>query len=330
VSNAVIVSGALVGTRELITEFGVDPGPLAAEAGLTERLFDEPDIFVQADRVVDFFELAAQHCRSPDFGLLHARRLPMGIFWQLWIGMRTAQNMRTALSHYVQSYGLYTDGASCRTDAERDDLWLEYSILPLGRFGVSQLVNLTIGHLCLFIAENLGPGWKPKRVLLRIEPEDPDPFVRFFGAGVVFGQDRDAILVDRATLCAPMVIGKSHRFLRSSPMHKSVTGSLVITQARAMLSALLRHDHCSIASIARGLGMSERSLQRRLNETGTTYRELVDSVRADLALRHVQRTDLSLAQVADLLGYNSQTAFSRAFRRWHGMNPRAARQRPTG
>ena len=73
------------------------------------------------------------------------------------------------------------------------------------------------------------------------------------------------------------------------------------------------------------MGTSERTLQRRLTDAGTSFRGLADAVREDLAWRYVKRTDLSIALVADLLGYDCQPAFSRAFRRWYGINPRAAR-----
>jgi AraC-like DNA-binding protein len=66
-------------------------------------------------------------------------------------------------------------------------------------------------------------------------------------------------------------------------------------------------------------------VQRRLAAAGTSYRELVDEVRADLAWRQVRHSELSVARVAELLGYRSAAAFSRAFRRWHGQSPRAAR-----
>ena len=66
-------------------------------------------------------------------------------------------------------------------------------------------------------------------------------------------------------------------------------------------------------------------IQRRLTDAGTSFRGLADAVREDLAWRYVKRTELSIALIADLLGYDCQPAFSRAFRRWYGINPRAAR-----
>lgn len=326
-SSAVLISGSLVGARELIAELGADPGALALEANLPARLFDEPDIFVQADRIADFLELAAVACRCPEFGLLHARRLPLGILGQGWMIMRAAETVGDALNDFARIYGLYTDAGSLRAERCRDGVWMEYSFLPVGRYGVTQIIHLTLGRVCLFVTENLTHRWHPRQVLLRQTPADIRPFVEFFGPGVKFGQARDAVLIDHETLAERMGEGAGRRQVHRAMLNQIAGhGPAVVAQVKSLLSALLRHDHCSIEAIGSALGISPRTLQRRLVAAGISYRRLVDEVRADLAWRHVKRTDLSLGLVAGLLGYDSQAAFSRAFLRWHGMSPRIARR----
>ena len=95
-SSPVIISGAPVGARELLLEEGIDPTPLAQQAGLPPRAFDERDLFVRAAAVVDFMELAAQACRSEAFGLRHARRLLLGILGQGGMIMRAADSVGAA------------------------------------------------------------------------------------------------------------------------------------------------------------------------------------------------------------------------------------------
>lgn len=326
-SNAVVISAGLVGARELIAELGGDPDSLAREAGLPSRVFDEPDIFVRAEQIVDFFELAAVAVRRSDFGLLHARRFPLGTLGHVWVVMRAAETVGAALEDFVNLYSLYTDAATFQIERRSDGLWLNYTFLPLGRWGTSQIVNLTLGLVCLFVRGNLSRTWHPQQVLLRQTPDDMRPFIDFFGPKVRFGQERDAVLIDRETVAERMGSGAARKLVhRSMIVHAANKGPAVVAQVKPLLSALLRHEHCSTESIARALGTSGRTLQRRLADAGTSYRTLVDEVRADLAWRHVKRSDLSLARVADLLGYDSQAAFSRAFRRWHHISPRTARR----
>ncbi|MCC6707746.1 MAG: AraC family transcriptional regulator ligand-binding domain-containing protein [Gammaproteobacteria bacterium] len=326
--DAVIISGALVGARELLVEHGQDPITLAAAAELSPRAFDEPDLFVRAAAVVDFLELAARACEAPDFGLRHAERLPMGILGQGWMIMRAADTVGAALRDFASLYGIYTDAGSLSMHKDGQDAWLRYDFLPLGRWGERQIIHLTLGCIRLFVTEHLGRrAWRPTRVLLREVPRDPRPYVEFFGSGVRFGQDRDALLVDQHTLQSTMGVGAVRARVHQRLLRQSANPSrAVVAQVKALLGTLLRHDeHRGMQAMGAALGMASRTLQRRLTAAGTSYRLLMDEVRSDLALRHVQRSDLSFGQVANLLGYDSQAAFSRAFRRWHGVTPRAAR-----
>jgi AraC-like DNA-binding protein len=74
------------------------------------------------------------------------------------------------------------------------------------------------------------------------------------------------------------------------------------------------------------LHVSERSLQRRLDAEGTSFAQLVDEVRRDLALRYVADARIALGEVAYLLGFAEPSPFYRAFKRWTGMTPSAARR----
>lgn len=330
--DAVMISGALVGARELVSEHGQDAAALSAAAALSPRAFDEPDLFVRAAAVVDFLELAARACDAPAFALLHARRLPLGILGQGWMIMRAADTVGGALRDFVDLYGMYTDAGSLRMYKDKGGAWLHYDFLPIGRWGERQIIHLTLACICLFVAENRGQSaWRPQRVVLREVPFDPRPYVQFFGPGVRFGQDRDALLVDEDTLHTAMGGGAVRsRVHRSLLRQTGSPGRAVVVQVKALLGTLLRHDEQrGMEAMGAALGLAPRTLQRRLTEAGTSYRVLTDEVRADLAWRHVQRGDLSFGQVANLLGYESQAAFSRAFRRWHGQTPRAARKPDT-
>lgn len=327
----VLISGALLGSRELITELGGKPAELARRARLPARVFDEPDIFVPAASIVDFLELAAQSVACPTFALEHARRLPLGlrglgIRGQGWMFMRAARNVREALHDFVGIYGLYTDAGTLRMQTQRGDLWLGYTFLPVGRWGEEQIIHLTLARMCLFIGESLSQAWQPTTVELRAQPRNPAPYFAFFGPNVKFGQARDAILIDHEALTTPLPTDAAD--VAASGVARAghgLDGPALAAEVRAVLGTLLRHDDCSIEIVSGVLGLSVRTLQRRLSEAGTSFHEQIDSVRADLAWRHVTRTALSFARISDLVGYDGQAAFSRAFRRWHGMTPRDAR-----
>lgn len=322
-----LISGCLIGAREVLRELGVDADAVARRAGLPVRAFDDPALYVLAERIIEYFELAAEVSGREDFGLLHAHRLPLGMLGQGWMLMRAAATVGEALRDFVSLYGLYTDAGSLLATRDGGDLWLQSSFLPVGDFGSSQSVYLTLATICLFVRANLSPRWQPRRAELRSTPRDPAPFKAFFGPSVGFGCNRDAILIGAETLSAPMGSGAERRTLHKALRDQTACpGVGVVAQVRALLGVFLRGDSSSIDMVCKALLIGPRSLQRRLAAAGTTYRKLQEEVRADLAWRHVKRSELSVQRIAELLGYESAAAFSRAFRRWYGSSPRAVRR----
>ena len=104
-------------------------------------------------------------------------------------------------------------------------------------------------------------------------------------------------------------------------------GPDLVERTRRAIGGRLRGGDPSLESVARELGMSERSLQRHLRELGYTYNALADEVREATARLYLEQPDLALAEVGYLLGFADQSTFHRAFKRWTGCTPRQARTR---
>ena len=113
---------------------------------------------------------------------------------------------------------------------------------------------------------------------------------------------------------------------QSVDAHARLRGSRLSVEVRSLLSILIPYNECSVEIVAETLRMSRRTLQRRLEAHGTNFQQVLDSVRADFALRHVKNSELHLYPIASMPGYRTPSAFARAFRRWHGQSPRAMRQ----
>jgi AraC-like DNA-binding protein len=96
-------------------------------------------------------------------------------------------------------------------------------------------------------------------------------------------------------------------------------GTLGFELQRAILAAL--PEGARMADVARALHLSPRTLQRRLAQAGSSYREALDGVREEVACRHLEDPSLSLAEVGLLLGFGEASSFHRAFERWTGRSP---------
>jgi len=161
-------------------------------------------------------------------------------------------------------------------------------------------------------------------------PDDPSAFDAHFACPIHFGAPRDAFEVSDAQLALPNRLGDasiSHFFdthldhaLTELPEDDGLT-----RRVRSEISHALSEGVPTLTQMAKLLGMSRRTLQRRLAEVGVAYQALVSEVRRTLAEQLLRSSDYALAEVAFLTGFSDQSTFSRAFKRWSGQTPRAYR-----
>lgn len=151
-----------------------------------------------------------------------------------------------------------------------------------------------------------------------------------FGCPVHFDADRDAVLVSAEALAAPNKLGDASisQFFDThleAEVSKFEDDHLLHRRVQSCVSRALSEGVPTISGVARQLGMSGRTLQRRLAEDGLSYQSLVDASRRQLAERLLRQTDYSLAEVAFMTGFAEQSSFTRAFKRWAGQTPRSYR-----
>ncbi|MCG8443772.1 MAG: AraC family transcriptional regulator [Caulobacterales bacterium] len=158
---------------------------------------------------------------------------------------------------------------------------------------------------------------------------------RHFGCQVHFGADRDALLVSDAVLDRPNKLGDpsiAHFFDAhlETELAKLEDDVSLDQRVRIQVSQSLSAGVPSISEIGGRLGLSGRTLQRRLSDRGLSFQTLVDEARRQLAERLLHETRYSLAEVSFLAGFSEQSAFTRAFKRWSGRTPRSYRLETQG
>ena len=157
-------------------------------------------------------------------------------------------------------------------------------------------------------------------------PDDVSAYETFFGGVVRFDQPVTRVVIDAEYLSLPM--RKSDPALlalmdrQAEQLLRDVAHVPAVVEAwRKTLVPLIREGETSLAALAKAHHTSPRSLQRRLSEQGTTFQKLLDQTRQHLAEAHLKEGKLDLAEIALLLGYSEQSAFTRAFRTWTGLAP---------
>ena len=170
-------------------------------------------------------------------------------------------------------------------------------------------------------------AFAPMEVMLRHPPPDRIAFhEEWFGCPVRFDAAHDAILISRAAMERPNILGDEgiSRYLIShldAELSSVAPEETVVSRARAAIAQTLSEGKPTIAQVARGLGLSARSFQRRLSEHGLNFQTLTEETRRDLAEGLLRDARYSLAEIAFLTGFSEQSSFTRAFRRWRGTTP---------
>ena len=118
-----------------------------------------------------------------------------------------------------------------------------------------------------------------------------------------------------------LLVGYCEDALSRRPPHR---GTFRASVENAIVP-LLPHGKVQVGEIARRLGTSQRTFARRLSAEGVTFSEVLESLRSDLARRHLADSNISISEIAWLLGYHEVSAFTHAFKRWTGKTPREAR-----
>lgn len=164
-------------------------------------------------------------------------------------------------------------------------------------------------------------------------PESTEAHERHFGCPVHFDADMDALLIPVDVMQAPNKQGDPSILAffdnhLSQELSQFDDDASLERRVRIQVSQALSEGVPTVSAIAGSLGMSGRTLQRRLSDRGYSFQTLVDESRRELAQRLLRDTEYPLAEVAFLTGFSEQSAFNRAFKRWEGQTPRSYRLKP--
>jgi AraC-like DNA-binding protein len=158
------------------------------------------------------------------------------------------------------------------------------------------------------------------------KPKDLSAYDRLFRAPLRFDQPINEMGLDAACLQYPLMqadlgLGIVLDHYAEELLAKLPQAESFLDSVRRIISRGLRGGDPSLAVIAKQLGYAPRTLQRKLQESGTSYYTLLDEMRRELSIYYLQEEHIAISEVAFLLGFSETSAFHRAFRRWVGVSP---------
>ena len=259
------------------------------------------------------------------FGLMVGQQGGLHSIGLVGLVVRYSPDVETALRKLVSYTRLHNSAAiiDCMTVGAAAtityDIQLPGTVDP-GQFfdGAMATINNILLTLC-------GPGWQPTEVrIARRRPADIRPYRRFFRAPLHFDAPQNAIVFPARWLNQrlPEVDPELDRLLRNQiDALAAQQGDTFPEQVQRVLRTGLLTGHAGADQVASLFSMHRRTLTRRLEAFDTSFKDLVDEGRFEIAQRLLQMTSMHVSQVAEALDYADASAFTRAFRRWSGTTP---------
>lgn len=312
--------------RPKLEELGLSPLAVLRHANLPLNLLDDAKIFVSTERLFAFYNAIADLSSDPTIGLKFGDEQRIERYDPIAIACLYTRSFRDALGRAGRYKQLICPETI--TVVDKDDIsivrfeWL----LADGRGEPAVLIDHCFSWLFRIGRRGTGHPVTPIRVEFKRKPEHREIFAAYFGCPVRFNAEGNAMIFKKADMDRPFLTYNADLLAMIAPQLESELAfqkaqQNARDQVKTTLKRLLAGQRPDIKEVARELGQSVRTLQRRLAEMDVTYQDVLEDARRELAHHYLLHSTLELNETAYLLGYEDASSFFRAFTRWEGVAP---------
>jgi AraC-like DNA-binding protein len=315
-----------------LREFGKDAGPILAEAGATAEQAYNDSVRLEVSKQIRILDLVAQELGDELLGFHLGRDFDLREIGLVYYVIASSERLVDAICNAERYSGIMNDGV--RLHFRRDD---RVAAIALDYVNVDRQSDrhqiefwlVTVIRICRQITDT---RLAPRHLRVRHNRDAvPAEFRNFFGTDVEFGAGSDEIVFPAPMASLPLAKRDNYlndllrryadEALTGRPRHLGRFRSAV----EDTLPRLLPHGKASASNVAQHLGMSTRTLARKLNAEGAAFADILDQLRSALAQRYLSERELPISEISWLLGYCEVSSFTHAFKRWTGKTPRQYR-----
>jgi len=306
---------------------GCDSRDELAEAGFEIEALDGPDVRCPLELSIRLWKRALEVTGDPAFGLKAAGYITNNSFHALSYGISSSSTLKEAFERSIR-YSLWVSDVITYQVFRRSR---EYHFVMESAVQVPDVsIDCLVGAYLRMCRSLIGREFSPLRIELQ-HPAPPKPadFHAILRAPLQFDAPRTAMVfaadaIERRLAMGNPELAQANDAVALRYLANTAIRSIAV-RVRELLTAKLADGEPSEEDVAHLLNMSVRTLQRKLVDSGTTYREVLDDTRRDLALSYLKVSLYSVTTITYMLGYTATSSFTRAFRRWTGQSPSAWR-----
>jgi AraC-like DNA-binding protein len=318
------------GFSDFVRNLGGDPRRILERFGMEPRTIADPDYYIDCKNLVDVFEYCSTFLKDPLFGLRLAQQQEAEVYGCVTALCRAAPRVREALQSFIDYLPVAHSPLSMLELVEgKDGAELKWAVRA--DLGLNVQAHYQAALLNLKLLKSIaGRNFRPSYINFGfdVHPKEMADIEQILGCPLRSKASGNAIAFPAAIL--DRSVPGSNRLL-----YRLLGGYLDRVRASSRKSVVERVEdyvrgalplgNCSIERCAKKLGTSVRALQAHLGECGIRFSDILERQRVQLAQNYLEQEQLSLDEIAVLLGYSEQSSFGRAFKRWTGSTPRRFR-----
>ena len=310
---------------------GYDSAAFLKGQGVDPIVFRDPEARLPHAVAVSLWQAASQLTNDSNIGLHVAQGIRPGVYGVLDYAVRTCATLGEGLRRLSRYHRFLHDVADVRLRIEHERAILSHH-LPFPGGAPRPVSEYVVAGWLLTSRQATGLNWIPLEARFpHSEPDDIFEYEELFACKLQFGCQRSELVFARELLDTPLL--KAEATLQAILEAQVVALIQKLPKGEATTDVVRRHvagevgeGQPTLEQIAPRLHMSPRTLHRRLEEEGTSFRQILSEVRRELASHHLMERRLAIGEIAFLLGFSEPSAFHRAFKRWTGHTPLTYRE----
>ena len=306
---------------------GVPVVPLLRRVGLTPEVIADPEERLSVRSQVALLDEAAIALKDDRLGFTLARDFEPRELGLLYYVMASSPTLGDALKR-VARYSRITNEALVVRYREGNRLIISLSYSGVPRHSERHQIEFCMFAVLRICRVLTGQNLVPQHFsIAHYRSEGTAEMSRFVGTKVEFGADTDEIALNSNARELPLIHSDSYlsdlllKYCEAALVDRRGNVSQLRTRVENAISSLLPHGRVLVEDVARSLGMSKRTLARKLSDEGLNFTEVLQQLRRDLAVRYLDDRKLHVSKIAWLLGFHEVSAFTHAFKRWTGKTP---------
>ena len=305
---------------------------LLKSAKLTERQIADDRARIPVINQIRFLNLVADALQSDFLGIELGQTLDLRAVGLVYYVMASSPNLDDALRRVARYSGITNEGLRLVHRPQHSTVSMTFQHVGVSRVSDRHQIECFATLLFRICRQIAGRRLTPEKIsFMHRRNSVPAPLRAFFGCDIRFGSDVDEVVYAKSALMAPVVSADPflnallERYCEEATRQRRHKASDWRTKVENAIVRLLPHGEAQAPEVCRELGVSLRTLSRRLEAEGLTFAKVLDDLRHGLAARHLRERDLPISEIAWMLGYRRSSSFNHAFKRWTGKTPGSLR-----